>query len=90
MNNDSSDKTKSITSILTSLSPLEFTFLGSVVGYVLAFNLSPNEQNALGNWFELVGQILLTFSAQGTISLTSNQYDDLINEINELKKKVNN
>ncbi len=89
MNNNCSDQTKSIVSILTNLTPFEFTFLGSIVGYVLAFNLSPNEQNALGNWFELVGQILLTFSAQGTVSLTENQYDELMNEINELKRKIN-
>lgn len=90
MNNNSSDKTKSIISIINSLSPFEFTFLASVVGYVLAFNLTPNEQNALGNWFELVGQTLLTFSAQGTVSLTTDEYNELMNIINESKQKINN
>lgn len=82
MNNDH----KSLIDIVTSLSPFEFTFLASVVGYTLGIGLNVNQQNALGNWFELVGQILLTLSAQGSFSLTSDEYLMLLKDIEDLKQ----
>ena len=60
--------------------------------------LTVSEQNSIGNWFELVGQIILTFNAQGSNQLppSPKQYCDLEklvyklnNEINILKNKIN-
>ena len=46
------------------LDPVLFTMIGEVVGVVISNQIPINVQNAIGNWFELVGQVLLTYSAQ--------------------------
>lgn len=84
------NKKQNFTDLLNQLTPFEFSLLATITGYVLASNLNYNEQNALGNWFELVGQILLTISAQGTTSLTDKQYQNIINDIEMLKKEILN
>lgn len=75
-----------------TLTPFEFTTLGVVIGYILSCNLTIDEQNSLGNWFELVGQIILTFNAQGSGQESSPSFQDINNlqqQINELKRKCN-
>lgn len=47
-----------------NIDPNTFAFLGAFIGAILASDLSINEQNSVGNWFELVGQYLLTSAAQ--------------------------
>lgn len=47
-----------------SLDPQLFVIIGTILGQVLAGNIPFNVQNALGNWFELLGQVLLTYNAQ--------------------------
>ena len=56
MNN--TDTYSKFANILSSLTPFEFLTIGTIFGYFISLNLSITEQNALGNWFELVGQIL--------------------------------
>lgn len=46
------------------LNPELFTILGTIVGDVMAGNMPFNVQNAVGNWLELVGQIILVYNAQ--------------------------
>lgn len=46
------------------LNPHIFPLTAELVGHVLASNLPFNVQNAIGNWFELLGQIILTYNAQ--------------------------
>lgn len=70
---------------LMTLTPLEFTTLGIITGYILSQRLTINQQNSLGNWFELLGQILLTFNAQGT----ANQCNISCQQYNELERKIN-
>ncbi len=89
--NDSLD-IKSFVNWLMHLSPLEFTTLGVFTGYIISCNLTVNEQNSIGNWFELLGQIILTFNAQGSLSqfsITKDQYNDIIKQINDLNNKLN-
>lgn len=69
---------------LMSLSPEEFTIISVVTAFVISQFLNTNEQNAIGNWFENVGQILLTISAQAFLL----QPDVTIDDINELKKEI--
>ncbi len=89
---------KDFSTWLNSLTPLEFTTLGTIIGYLISSVLTVSEQNSIGNWFELVGQIILTFNAQGSNQLppSPKQYCDLEklvyklnNEINTLKNKIN-
>lgn len=46
------------------LDPSFFATLSSLVGLISAQNLPFNLQNAIGNWFELLGQVILTYNAQ--------------------------
>jgi hypothetical protein len=41
-----------------------FTLSAIIIGYILIDDLTPAEQNSLGNWFMLIGQVLSTNSAQ--------------------------
>lgn len=44
--------------------PELFVLVGEIIGSILAERLPINVQNALGNWMQLVGQIILTYNAQ--------------------------
>ncbi len=60
---------------LFSLTPYEFTLIGTAIGYVFGATLTINQQNSLGNFFSLIGQVLQTINAQGiTVSQTPKQY----------------
>lgn len=76
---------RNLSSIILKLSPFEFVTVGTIIGYLLSINLTVTEQNSLGNWFELVGQIILTFNAQGSINIPPSA-----KEFIDLKKKVEN
>ncbi len=78
----------SLFSYLLKLSPYEFSLLANVFAYIISIDLDPGEQNALGNWFELVGQVLLTISAQASATPSVEEYNQLVNDVNELKKKL--
>lgn len=41
-----------------------FTITAFMLGYILIDEATPAEQNSLGNWFMLIGQVLCTNSAQ--------------------------
>ena len=74
--------------LISSLSPIEFTTLGVITGYILTISLDVQAQNALGNWFELVGQVLLTASAQGSATPTNEEYNKLVSDVELLKQIV--
>ena len=78
-------------SYLLSLSPNELSILGSLLGLFLSQGIDPNMQNSLGNFFELVGQMLLTISSQN-ILLQPNYPSrfELQQQINYLKKEIEN
>lgn len=46
--------------IIPNTSPKLFSLSAVVVGYLLIDDLTANEQNALGNWLMLVGQLVST------------------------------
>lgn len=51
---------------LFSLNAYEFTSIGTLIGFAIAPSLTINQQNSLGNFFELLGQVILTINAQKT------------------------
>ena len=66
-----------------------FTLLSVIIGYSLIDNLSALEQNALGNFFMEICQILETNSAI-LQSLSNNQNKELnANEIDLIKDAIN-
>ena len=57
---------KSFSKWLFSLNAYEFTLIATVAGFLISPTLTINEQNSLGNFFELLGQVVLTINAQGS------------------------
>ncbi len=74
--------------LLSSLTPFEFTTIGVIFGYFISLQVPIAELNSLGNWFELVGQILLTYSAQGTATPTNEEYNQLVQDVELLKQII--
>lgn len=54
----------SLSNLLYTLNPYEFTFIATLIGFIISPTLTINEQNSLGNFFELLGQVILTINAQ--------------------------
>lgn len=81
---------RNLSSLILKLSPFEFVTVGTVIGYLLSVNLTVTEQNSLGNWFELVGQIILTFNAQGSINIppSPKEFLDLKKKVEEIEKNL--
>lgn len=83
---------------LFSLNAYEFTIIATIIGFAISPTLTVNQQNSLGNFFELLGQVILTINAQNT---TLNQLktkhssikphfetDSLENEILKIKQEI--
>ncbi len=83
---------KNLSSFILSLSSFEFVTAGTLVGYIISSVLTTQEQNSVGNWLELVGQIVLTFNAQGSANLppSPKQFIDLEKRVGEIERKINN
>jgi len=47
-----------------SLPPELFAIIGEILGNIIAGNIPFNVQNVIGNWLELVGQVILVFNSQ--------------------------
>lgn len=56
----------SLSDWLFSLNPYEFTMISTLIGFIISPQLNLNEQNSLGNFFELLGQVILTINAQAS------------------------
>ena len=87
--------------LVPSVSAPIYSSSAFIIGILLCDDLTPAEQNSLGNWFMLVGQALCTNSAQQQLlnnrNKTANEYNshvindnDLINSVNNIKKEINN
>ena len=75
--------------LLLSLNPYELTILACAIGLLLAPSITVNQQNALGNFFELIGQTLLNINAQEVnLQPTSPSRQELNNKINRLEKEL--
>ena len=87
-NNNSSYDFKNFASWLFSLSSLDFVVIGTISGILIAKNLTINEQNTMGNFFELVGQVLLTINAQEITLGNNNNCECSNSSIDDLNKKI--
>ena len=76
--------------LLLSLSPYELSILGVGIALLLAPTITINQQNALGNFFELIGQTLLNINAQ-EINLQPNapSRQELNEKIKRLEREIN-
>ena len=81
---------------LNTLDPYEFTIIGVIIAFLIAPTLNPNQQNSIGNFLEVIGQTLLTISAQEITVLqankgntTSNGEFDTFNGNNNINGNIN-
>ena len=79
---------KSFSNWLDSIPPYEYSLTGVIIAYIIAQNLTNNAQNAFGNWLELVGQIILTISAQASATPETGQYNRLLADVENLKAEI--
>ncbi len=83
---------KEIEKSLLNLNAYEFTLFAALIGFLICDGLNYNEQQSLGNFFEMLGQTALTIGAQNQ-NLddpdvdNQNNYDSLILL---LKNKIDN
>ena len=63
-NNNSTEGCNDIPGGFQDLNPQLFTVIGELLGSIMAGNMPFNVQNAVGNWLELLGQVILTCNAQ--------------------------
>jgi len=63
-NNTNTEGCNDIPGGFQDLNPQLFTVIGELLGCVMAGNMPFNVQNAVGNWLELLGQVILTCNAQ--------------------------
>ena len=79
---------KSFSNWLDSIPPYEYSLTGVIIAYIIAPNLTNNAQNVFGNWLELVGQIILTISAQASATPETGQYNRLLADVENLKAEI--
>lgn len=70
-----------------NMNPRAFTILAFMIGYSLIDDLNANEQNAIANWFLLIGQVLETNSAQQQI-INNQTSNNTCNSCFDLKKDL--
>lgn len=49
---------------LSDIPPALFTITAEILGVLISESLRLNQQNSVGNWLELVGQVIETYNAQ--------------------------
>lgn len=91
MSGQNNELQKLINSILY-MNTFEFTLLAIVLAYLISDKLTINQQASVGNFFELLGQVLLSINAQN-VTLNQHSYankEDLNEAVRILSKKINN
>lgn len=90
MNKVQEEKIIDFANYLLNLTPNEITLLASFLGLFFSQFLTPNQQNVLGNFFELMGQVLITMGAQGQYITADNEKDnEIVNNRYPHKNGVN-
>ena len=65
---------------LFSLNAYEFSLFATAAGFLISPSLTINQQNSLGNFFELLGQVILTINAQNTTKMQKEKQHSSIKE----------
>lgn len=93
-NNFTNQNYSALSNWLDKLDPYEFSLVGVLAAYLIAPSLDANEQNSIGNFFEEIGQILLTIAAQQITVTQSNQNNKesvgLYDKYNTSPDEINN
>lgn len=74
--------------ITIELDPYTFTGSALVIGLILVNELSPNEQDSVGNWLQLVGLVMQTYASQVTTLETNTKSDTSIEDLKTSIDKI--
>lgn len=81
----------SLSQLLLTLNPFEFATLAYILAVIISEGLNTNEQSAIGNFYNLIGQGIQTIGAQAqNLDSTSNSSPNLDDSIEQLKSKIVN
>ncbi len=69
MNQFINNNYQSLSDFLFSFSGNEFAIFSSIIGFVISQDLTPDQANSLGNFFENLGQFILAKAAQDQVIL---------------------
>lgn len=79
-----------LSELLLTLNPYEFSTFAFILGIVLSNGLSSNQLNSIGNFYELIGQTILTIQSQAQLQSSNNATPDVTAAIEMLKNKISN
>lgn len=80
--------------IIFDIDPDSFTGSAFLIGLILVRELSPDEQDSVGNWLQLVGLVMQTYASQVTTLQSNNDNNDTSNDsskdddIDTIKKAI--
>ena len=81
----------SLSQILLSLNPYEYATLAYILGILLSEGLNYNEQSSLGNFYNLLGEVIQTIGAQSqNLDSSTSQAPNMDDTIESLKGKIGN
>lgn len=82
--------------LISKIPPDPFTISAFIIAYALIEDLTVTEQDSLGNWFQLLGQTLETYSSQATAVQQPNNNNQnnmdlnkLANILNKMQEEIN-
>lgn len=80
-----------LSKLILKLNPMELTALAIVIGYLFTDGLDAYQVQSIGNFFELVGQTLITYGTQmENIDEENNNSVGIEDAIGILKNKIGN
>lgn len=80
----------SLSQLLLTLNPYEFTTLAFIIGLFLSEGLSADEMNSLGNFYNLLGETMQVIAAQMQNLNSSSANTDIESTVESLKGKIGN
>lgn len=72
--------------LVFDIDPYTFTGSAVIIGLLLTQELSISEQDSIGNWLQLIGLVMQTYSSQVATLEEKNNTSD--NEIETIKKAI--
>ena len=71
------------------INPYTFTGSAFVIGIILANELNALEQATIGNWLQLLGMTILTYSSQvALVEANNNQEQSNDDDLDKIKKAI--
>ncbi|MDE6660536.1 MAG: hypothetical protein K2J93_01775 [Anaeroplasmataceae bacterium] len=81
----------SLSQLLLTLNPYEFATLAYILAVIISEGLNTNEQSAIGNFYNLIGQGIQTIGAQAqNLDSSPSQSSNVDDAIEALKGKIGN